>query len=332
MPNPLLSSYRTGENRVTSSTMAVFERIDLALMQELLAAASGAGDELHTVTFENQVVGNSSVPDACVSGRFTWWFETKTTRGGYAAEGQDRQQLRRHSKQLQGDAEGLLFVLTPDSIRPSWFDQLDGVPEAVQGRVLWVGFRDLADAITNLVGEPARLIGEQARFLLTELVALYETDGLLSTDDTVVVAARAAWPEYQRTSAYVCQPDRAFRDGLTHFGFYAQAAIQPLVPRIRAHLIAVPFTRAEAQARRKTGEREVGHLIDQLLDDGSRIDGDKYDVLLLTGPADPDTAALPQPILNDTLAASGRPWAWTLRQRYTRLDRLISGAFRTSEL
>lgn len=46
MPNPLLSSYRAGENRVTSSTMAVFERIDLALVQEVLAAATGAGAEL----------------------------------------------------------------------------------------------------------------------------------------------------------------------------------------------------------------------------------------------------------------------------------------------
>jgi hypothetical protein len=35
VPKPLLSAYRTGENRVTSSTMAVFERIDLALVQEL---------------------------------------------------------------------------------------------------------------------------------------------------------------------------------------------------------------------------------------------------------------------------------------------------------
>src|SRR4051794_40435659 len=78
MVNPLLSSYRAGENRVTSSTMAVFERIDLALVQDLLASASGAGDELRTVTFENQVPGYGSVPDARISGHFNWLFETKT--------------------------------------------------------------------------------------------------------------------------------------------------------------------------------------------------------------------------------------------------------------
>src|ERR1700753_4388890 len=55
MPKPLLSTYRTGENRVTSSTMAVFERIDLALVQELLRAVTGMGSELQAVSFENQV-------------------------------------------------------------------------------------------------------------------------------------------------------------------------------------------------------------------------------------------------------------------------------------
>lgn len=52
MWNPLLSSYRAGENRSTSSTMAVFERLDLALVQELLEVATGSGGELPTVTFE----------------------------------------------------------------------------------------------------------------------------------------------------------------------------------------------------------------------------------------------------------------------------------------
>ena len=55
MPKPLLSTYRTGENRITSSTMAVFERIDLALVQELLRAVTGMGAELQAVSFENQV-------------------------------------------------------------------------------------------------------------------------------------------------------------------------------------------------------------------------------------------------------------------------------------
>lgn len=329
MPNPLFSSYRAGENRVTSSTLAVFERIDLALVQELLGSATGAGAELITVTFDNQVVNAGAVPDARISARFVWWFETKTARGGYSGEGYDREQVRRHCQQLEGVPEAWLFVLTPDPVRPAWFDTLDGVADSTRVRVLWLGFRDLADAILSITRDPARLVGEQTRFLLTELVALYEADGLLTNDDTVIVAARS---EYQQTSAYVCQPDRSFRAGLTHLGFYVQGAIQPLVPRIREYVPAVLFTHDEADARRAAGEQELGGLIDRLLDESRRTDGSSYGVLLLSGPDDPTTVVLRNPVRNDTVTAAGRNWAWTLGQRYTRLDRLGSGVRVTSEL
>jgi hypothetical protein len=332
MPKPLLSTYRTGENRVTSSTMAVFERIDLALVQELLRAVSGMGSELQAVSFENQVTLAGSVPDAQISARFSWWFETKTEIDAYAHEGHSRAQLRKQSMVLE-DRDALLFVMTPDPVRPAWFDKLDGLADAAfADRILWFSFRDLAEAIDKLITDPARVVGEQTRFLLAELVALYEADGLLSADDTVVVAARAAWPEYQRLAAYVCQPNRSFRAGLTHLGFYAEGAIQPLIPRIRKHYAAVLFTRDEASARRAGGEAELASLIEILLDERGRTDGEAYDVLLLTGPADPKTVHLQAPVANDTVTESGKPWGWTLSQRYTRLDKLTSGVTRTSQL
>ena len=64
MTNTLFSTYRGGENRVTSSTLAVFERIDLGVVRELLQNAAGMGEELRAVSFENQVVEKDSVPDA----------------------------------------------------------------------------------------------------------------------------------------------------------------------------------------------------------------------------------------------------------------------------
>lgn len=78
MPNPLFSTYRGGENRVTSSTLAVFERLSLDLVKYLLQNATDVGEDLQAVVFENQVAGAGSVPDARISARFTWWFETKT--------------------------------------------------------------------------------------------------------------------------------------------------------------------------------------------------------------------------------------------------------------
>lgn len=331
--NPLLSTYRAGENRVTSSMMAVFERLDLALVRDLLAAATGAGDELRAVTFENQIVSPGSVPDARVSGHFTWWFETKTAQGGYSSDGHDRQQLREHAWLLGQDPDALLFVLTPDPVQPAWFETFDGeVPAEVRDRIIWVSFRQLANTIEEISEDPGRLLGEQTRFLLRELIDLFEADGLLTSDDTVVVAARSAWPEYREISAYVCQPNRSFRDGLTHLGFYANGAIQPLVPRIRAHHPSVLFTMEEAERLRQSGDTEVADLIERLLAANERTDGEAYGVVLLSPPDDPDTVTLPGPILNDTVSATGRPWAWTLGQRYTSIDRLTSGAKVTSDL
>lgn len=331
MPAPLLSTYRGGENRVTASTMAVFERIDLALVQELLGAATGSGDELRTVTFENQIVESESTPDARISARFAWWFETKTERNAYAAEGHSRQQLRGHSRLLADDPEALLFVLTPDMTRPAWLDEPDGVDPAVWSRILWVSFRDLADQMSAAVSDPTRLLGEQTRFLLAELVSLYESDGLLTVDDTVVVAARAAWPEYLAHGAYVCQPDRTFRDGLTHFAFYTNSAVQHLVPRIRQHIASIVFSREEAATRRAAGETDVADVIERFLDLGIRHEGDSHGVLILSPADDPETVRLNAPVVNDKLSSNGRPFAWTLGQRYTNLDALRR-AKATSEL
>ncbi|WP_328934966.1 MULTISPECIES: hypothetical protein [unclassified Streptomyces] len=330
-PNPLFSTYRSGENRVTSSTMAVFERIDLALVQELLETATAGAGELPTISFHNQVTIDEAVPDARISARFTWWFETKTVRGAYAGEGHGRSQLRAHVRQLDGDPSARLFVLTPDPVRPAWFTQVDGIPDQVRDRVLWLSFRDLATAIEAVVTNPARLVGEQTRFLLYELIALYEAEGLLTNDDTVIVAARSAWPEYRRLAAYVCQPGRSFREGLTHFGFYTDGAIQPLLARIRAYHPEVLLTREEAESHRSAGRAELADLIAALVKEGYRPEGESNGVFLLSASEDLDTIQLDGPILNDTVTETGRTWAWTLGQRYTSLDRLRT-ATRTSDL
>lgn len=332
MTNPLFSTYRAGENRVTSSTLAVFERIDLSLVREILQLAAGMGDELRAVQFENQVSGPDSVPDARISARFTWWFETKTARNGYDSEGHDRRQVRSHAQRLVADPDATLFVMTPDPAQPVWFDSLDGVEESARERVVWFSFASLAAAIRELAADSSRLLSEQTRFLLSELVALYEADGLLANDDTVVVAAKTAWLEYQRLAAYVCQPDRAFRPGLTHFGFYANGRIMPTIARIHRHVPAIEFSTAKISELRAEGDHRLADLMDTLLARGGRDEGERHGVMLLSAHDDAETVQLTAPIMNDTTASSGRGWAWTMGQRYTRLAKLTSGATRTSEL
>lgn len=334
MPNPLFSTYRGGENRVTSSTMAVFERIDLALVKELLQSAAGMGEELEAVTFENQVAGGgeSSVPDARISGRFTWWFETKTYRDAYGKEGPDRVQLRSHAARLADDPHAHLFVLTPDVVQPEWLARLDGPSGQVRERVVWLSFVGVATAVQQVLADSGRLISEQTRFLLSELVALYEAEGLLSGDDTVVVAARVAWGEYSRYGAYICQPNRTFRKGVTHFGFYYEGKVMDRVARIREWLPNVVFTESAAQGLDAGGRPDAAKVIRKALADGGRTEGDSHMLVLLTPINHPDTVKLKDPIENDTTTQTGRRWAWVMGQRYTTLDKLKSGVHWTSEL
>jgi hypothetical protein len=322
--NPLFSTYRQGENRVTSSMVAVFERIDLSLLESILAAASGESS-LQMVSFTNQPAGKGrSIPDARISARFAYWFEIKTSRNALG-----QVQLAEHLSNLGDDGEERLFVITPDAQQPEVITAF-GDP-----RVVWFSSRSLHDAIDSVVNDPAGIIPEQARFLLRELQALLVEDGLVDNDDVVIVAAGFAYPEYLKHSVYICQDGRAFRDGLTHMGFYANAAIQTYVPRTRYREDHVMFTPDEASARkaRSGTDRVVGEIIETALAIGTREAGKQYQVFLLSGPEDPETVCLVRPIVNDTVSESCRSWAWTLGQRYVSLTGLTkAGIAVTSDL
>jgi hypothetical protein len=322
--NPLFSTYRQGENRVTSSMLAVFERIDLSLLETILASAAGESS-LAMVTFTNQPPGSGhSVPDARISARFSYWFELKTARNALVAH-----QLSEHLANLGSEGDERLFVITPDAEQPAVVSTLG------DRRLIWFNFRSLYDALERSAVDPVGDVSEQNRFLLRELEALMVDDGLVDNDDVVVVAARFAYPEYLARGLYICQAERAFRDGLTHMAFYANTAIQLHVPRIRYREDRVAFTHDEAGARlsRSETDRLIGAAIEVDLHAGTREKGEQYQVFLLSAADDPDTVQLPHPIINNKVAGSGRPWAWTMGQRYISLaDLTRPGVAVTSDL
>ena len=322
--NPLFSSYRTGENRVTASMLAVFERIDAGILERLVAAASGEST-LPFIAFENQITGPESVPDAAISASFRYLFEVKTARGALGVE-----QLEHHLAILDGrHVHERLFAVTPDADEPAAIAALG------DERLVWLSFRGLDQGIADILSDPSELIAEQTRFLLHELRALFAEEGLLGHDDTVVVAARNAYPEYLRISAYICQPGRSFRSGLERMGFYAEGAIQRELPRIRARRDNVMFSAEASAALRDDSEDPVDHEIAELvmdLSDDPNRGGQPYQVFLLSPPDGQETMRLPNVILNTKTDQHGRPWAWTLSQSYVRSEILLSGVQTTSEL
>jgi hypothetical protein len=324
--SPLFSTYRGGENRVTSSMMAVFQRLELSLLERLLGAVAQES-ALQLVAFANQPAGaGASVPDARMSAHFDYWFETKTVPNALGAK-----QLSEHHKNLsEGAKHERLFIVTPDSERPAALDALD------DERVIWFNFRAMSDAIDEILDDDTTFVGEQTRFLLRELQQLFAEDGLLDVADTVIVAARFAWGEYKDHGVYICQPDRSFRPGLTHMGFYAHGAIQPTVAKIldqRPESITFDPATVETLRCGSPIDNRIADAIDASLAGETRPEGQPFRVFVLSRSPEEGSVALGGPITNTTKAASGRTWAWTMGQRYTRLAALRTpGLATTSDL
>jgi hypothetical protein len=324
--SPLFSTYRGGENRVTSSMMAVFQRLELSLLERLLGAVAQES-ALQLVAFVNQPPGaGASVPDARMSARFDYWFETKTVPNALRAK-----QLGEHYENLTAGAKHeRLFIVTPDPERPAALGLLD------DDRVIWFNFRAMSDAIDGILDDDTTFVGEQTQFLLRELQQLFAEDGLLDVADTVVVAARFAWGEYNEHGVYICQPNRSFRAGLTHMGFYAHGAIQPKVARILDQRPeSVTFDSNTVETLRSGGPTDIriADAIEASLGGGTRSEGQPFRVFVLSRSPEEGTIELGDPIANTTKAASGRTFAWTMGQRYTRLAALTTpGITTTSEL
>ncbi len=313
---PLFSTYRQGENRVTASLMAVFERIDLSKVERILAVAS-EDSALQLFAFQNQVRGHgsTSVPDARISASFSLWFETKTVP--HAVTGR---QVRDHVGHLgSGGTYERLFVVTPD------IDEPPAIAQVGDSRVRWISFRALSQAIDDLLGDDRELVSELERLLLRELQALFEVDGLLGDPRQVlVVPAASAYGHYLQLSAYMCQPGRPFKP-VERLAFYCRGKIEREVPRIRHIADHVAFTDETVATLRASGgtlDAELADLVERAVLAAVRPAGALEKVFLLTPPGDPETMTLDQPIVNDTIDQNGRPTAWVMMQRYTSLAAL----------
>ncbi len=317
--NPIFATYRQGENRVTGSMLAVFERLEVGLLQRILG---GMLEESTIEIVEYRLQpgeSDASVPDARMRASFEWLFEVKTTQGMVREK-----QLRAHLSCFRSDADDQrLLVLTPDAVEPPAVRGMDP-------RCSWCSFRQLSDAIDTVLADPGVVVGEHAVFLLRELQSLFADDGLLDPGaDVVVLPARIAYPEYLAYSAYVCQPKRAFKPGLTHLAFYVERAIQALIPAIRLVEDEVLFSEAVAKHREATGapdQAEIAALIRALLRTGPRAE-ESYKVILLSPPDHDATVRLPAPIPHTGKAA------WVQNQRYTSLATLTTaGVVSTDDL
>ena len=297
MAGGLYSTYSTGDNRVTATILAVLQRLSLNRLERILGAIMGQ-PEFSIIAFQNQPSrGAPGIPDAEIISSCRLLVETKTERKGVRAD-----QLHRHLARLDGSKETTrcLLLLTPD----------DRIPDAVSDIA-----DDLNDAIDELLADKQEVISERETLLLRELQIMFRQERLLeAAKDTVVVAARVAWPEYQKYGAYIYQAGRSF-ERVRYVAFYAGGEIQALVPNIEGEPQEVTFERG-----RYTGR--IGKLVEQVLADEARDKGSVHTVLLLSRADSADTIRLGGTIQNDQKSANGKPTAFTMGQRYINLSDL----------
>ena len=322
--NNIFSTYSTGENRVTASLLAVLRSLALSHIQLLLGALLERS-EFELVRFENQPAkGGKGVPDAIIHASLRLLVETKIERNSINIK-----QISRHLERLDeaNEALKLLLVITPDDSAPAKLESLE------DERIVWTSFAALDQAINEMLDYKYAVVSEREAFLLRELQNMLVAEGLLTgKNDIVVVAARNAWPEYQKIDAYVCQPNRPFQK-VDRLAFYSKGLIHPLVPKIieRHDEVVMAHDPKKQLPIDSLPSLPVERLVKRLLAEKRREEGDIFKVLLLSAPDSPDTLKLPAPIPNDLKSESGKPTAFTMGQRYVSSKKLLA-AKTTSDL
>jgi hypothetical protein len=327
----LFSRYSQGENRVTSTIVAVLSRLNSSLTERILQRLT-VDDNLALVTFINQPRGVTGVPDARISASFCYWVETKTSRQA-VDEGQIARHLQTVKNKIYGD-DARLLVLTPDPAIPPAVANL----QSKHPELYWNNFAALVETVRAVLDDSSFFPTDRELFLLRELVSFIEAEGLISAgeDDVLVVpAGRLALDDYFRYNAYICQPNRTFRD-VRRMAFYFRGNIARHVPLIKGHIESINFS--DAGLEQLAGQidpdlqRLASDLVNRFVKDRSDRVGWEGKAMFLSAPDDPDTLTLPHEVENDKRGPGGQTIPFTQGHRYVSLSKLEKGPRKTSDL
>ena len=313
MNESIFSTYHTGENRVSSSILAVLRCLALPRIERILGAL--IDDDFELIRFENQPKGkDAGIPDGEICSSFRFLIETKLNRNQLLKDSNEaHDQLERHLNRLKGVSEQeYVLAITPDDAEP------DLIAHMNDDRLVWNSFAALNQAVEEMLTheqDEKEVISEREKFLLRELQKMLIAENLVgSSKEVLVVTARGAWPLYQEVSAYI------YKEGVTYqpikyIAFYSSNTIHPLVPLILEQHDHVVFERGKNSGR-------LGTLVDQVLDTKQSFFHNRmsiHKVFLLSAPDDPQTVKLAQPVENDLTSSNGQRVAFTQRYRYVSL-------------
>lgn len=334
MNKSIFSTYSQGENRVTSTIISVFSKVNFATLVRLFQYFL-EDDTIELVKFENQIKSSKfdSVPDARISGSFNYLIETKVYPNKI-----DIRQIKKHLKFLETDnmLDSKLLLLTPDSEKPKVLKEVGDT------ELYWVNFDKLIDAISTSIEED-NLMSEREKYLLLELREFILDSNLNSEDISekvlIVPASIHARRQYKDLKTYICQPNRTFQKS-NYMGFYGNNIISKEIPKIMAtienfDLINQNTESAEILLRDGISKEEIIERLNKLQNsakEGSwKLDGGNK-LIFLSRNAKEGTVILKNEIINDKKSkGTNRRTAYTQKQTYENLGKLKK-AEKTSEL
>lgn len=326
MTNSIFSTYRTGENRVTSTILAVFEKINISTVTMILQGLT-EDSTLELIKYENQIKTTNSIPDGRISASFDYLVETKIVESSIKKE-----QIENHCKDLDGITR--LLILTPDFSKPKVIDKID---EKYTKKIIWANFDKLINGIDTILEEP--LLVDREKFLLSELREFIIGEELTAEDysrKAVIVPAGFAWSFYQQYGVYRCQPNRTFQPS-AYMGFYANGKIQKTFPQILGYvdnlnLVQNDLQQAEIKMLNEAPTQTIRERLTQLK---NTVQGDEWDInlkyVILTTIDAEETIQIANSIINDKKSYSGKGTAFVQKQTYVDVDD-INGKQYTSEL
>ena len=146
--------------------------------------------------------------------------------------------------------------------------------------------------------------------------------------DTLIVPSKTAIDEFDRYSAYICQPERPIKPGTRFLGFYGNRLIDRRFPAIVGSRNRVTFSPAavEELAAGDDIDHQVADVIRRCLADQTRPEGQENKVVLLNLDQGFELGA---PIEHPAELSRG---AWTQNFRYTRRDALETQPSTTADL
>jgi len=328
MANSIFSTYSTAENRVTSTILAVFEKLNSSTVTRILQVLM-EDSTIELIKYENQVKSSDSVPDGRIKGMFDYIIETKVVPNGI-----NKKQIINHCKFLKYDFSRLL-ILTPDFDYPKALKELDS---KYSDNIIWGNFDRIIEGINSVIQESILLL-DREKFLLLELKEFLINQRLTSEDYTrkaLIIPAGSAWGFYKKYSIYKCQANRTFQQS-SYMGFYADGQIKEYFPKILGYIENLNIqidnlNTVEIITLNGAKEQDIRNRIIEIkknLQPNEWNENFKY--MILTEISNPETHKNNNPIYNDKTSYSDKGTAFVQRQTYLNIDE-IKGKKYTSEL